>query len=97
MGLQIFTNWKIKSYDSILVMVDQLTKMIHYKRVKATITTFVLAKAIINMIMQYYGLLDSIVTDWGSLFNSNSGHLYATFLESNKDSQLSFIHGTIAK
>ena len=32
-GLPISTDWKGTSYDSILVIVDRLTKMVHYKPV----------------------------------------------------------------
>ena len=32
-GLPISTNWRDDSYDSILVIVDQLTKMMHYEQV----------------------------------------------------------------
>lgn len=30
-GLPVSTNWKGENYDSILVIVDRLTKMVHYK------------------------------------------------------------------
>ena len=36
-GTPISTNWKGDSYDSILVIVDWLTKMVQYKLVKITI------------------------------------------------------------
>ncbi len=35
--LPVSTNWKGKTYDSILVIIDRLTKMVHYKPVKVTI------------------------------------------------------------
>ena len=35
--LPILTDWKDDSYDFILVIVNQLTKMVHYKKVKVTI------------------------------------------------------------
>ena len=35
--LPISTNWKDDSYDSILVIVDRLMKMVHYKPIKVTI------------------------------------------------------------
>ena len=37
MGLPILTYWKGNSYDSILVIVNRLTKMVHYKPVKVVI------------------------------------------------------------
>ena len=36
-GLSILTDWKGDSYDSILVIVNRLTKMVPYKPVKITI------------------------------------------------------------
>ena len=69
-GLSILTNWKRDSYDYIIVIVDRLTKMIHYKPVKITINAPGLAEVIIDVIICYHGLPDSIVTDRGSLFTS---------------------------
>ena len=62
-GLRISTNWKENNYDFILVIVDRLTKMIHYEPVKITIDTLSLAEVIIDVVVYYHGLLDSIVTD----------------------------------
>ena len=69
-GLPISINWKGDSYDSILVIVNRLTKMVHYKPVKITFNAPGLAKVIINVIVRHHGLPDSIVTDQGSLFTS---------------------------
>ncbi len=68
--LPIFTDWKGETYDSILVIVDQLTKMVHYKPVKVTIDAPALAKVIIKAVVWHHGLLDSIVSDRGSVFTS---------------------------
>ena len=70
MGLPILTDWKGESYDSILVIVDRLTKMVHYKPVKITINALGLAEVIIDVTVRHHGLLNSIITDWGSLFTS---------------------------
>ena len=70
MGLPISTDWKGDSYDSILVIVNWLTKMVYYEPVKVTINTPSLAEVIINVVVRHHGLLDSIVTDRGSLFTS---------------------------
>ena len=67
-GLPISTNWKKDSYDSILVIVDRLTKMIHYKPVKIIIDVPGFSKVIINMVIQNHCFLDSIVTNRSSLF-----------------------------
>ena len=70
MGLPILTDWKGDSYDSILVIINWLTKMVHYKLVKITIDAPGLAEIIINVVVRHHGLTDSIVTDRGSFFTS---------------------------
>lgn len=57
-GLPVFTNWKGKTYDLILVIVNRFTKMVYYKLLNITIDVFGLTKVIIDKIMQYNGLLD---------------------------------------
>ncbi len=62
-GLPISTNWKGKTYDSILVIVDRLSKMIYYELVKVTINASALAEVIIEAVVRYHGLPNSIVSD----------------------------------
>ena len=69
-GLPISTDWKEDSYNSILVIVNRLTKMVHYKPVKVTINALGLAEVIIDVVVRHHGLPDLIVTDQGSLFTS---------------------------
>ena len=69
-GLPVLTNWKDETYDSILVIVDRLTKMVHYKPVKVTVNAFGLAKVIIDVVARHHGLPDSILSDRASVFNS---------------------------
>ncbi len=69
-SLSISANWKGDSYDSILVIIDQLTKMVHYVLIKVMIDTPSLANVITDVVIYYYGVLESIVTDQGSLFPS---------------------------
>ena len=69
-GLPISTNWKRDSYDSILVIVNWLTKMIHYEPVKVIIDAPGFAEVIIDVVIRHHGLPDSIVTDRGSIFTS---------------------------
>ena len=69
-GLPISTDWKGDSYDSILVIVDRLTKMVHYEPVKVTINAPGLAEVILDVVVRHHGLPDSIVSDRGSLFTS---------------------------
>ena len=79
-GLPISTDWKGDSYNSILVIVDWLTKMVHYKPVKVTIDAPGLAEVIIDVVMRHHGLSDLIVTDQGSLFTSKFWLLLCYFL-----------------
>ena len=69
-GLSISTNWKGGSYDSNLVIIDWLIKMVYYEPVKITINDPSLAEVIQDMVVRYYDLLDFILTDWDSLFTS---------------------------
>ena len=69
-GLLISTNWKEDNYDSILVIVDLLMKMVHYELVKVSIDAPGLAKVILNMVVWHHGLPNLIVSDRGSLFTS---------------------------
>ena len=66
--LLVFTNWKGKTNGSILIIVNWLTKMIHYKPVKVIINASSLVEVIIKIIVQYYGLINSIMSDCGSVF-----------------------------
>ena len=69
-GLPISTDWKGDSYDSILVIVDRLTKMVHYEPVKVTIDAPGLAEVILDVVVWHHSLPDSIVSDRDSLFTS---------------------------
>ena len=69
-GLPISTNWKGDSYDFILVIVDRLTKIVHYKPIKVTIDAPGLAEVILDVVVRHHGLPDSIVFDRDSLFKS---------------------------
>ena len=69
-GLLLSADWKGDCYDSILVIVNQLTKMVHYEQVKVTIDAPGLAEIILDVVVWHYGLPNSIVTNKGSLFTS---------------------------
>ena len=62
-GLLILANEKGDSYNSILVIVNQLTKIVYYEPIKVTVNAPSLAKVIINVVVHYHGVLESIVTD----------------------------------
>ncbi len=80
-GLPASTNWKGETYDSILVIVDRLTKMVYYEPVKVTIDAPALAEVIIEAVVQHHGLPDSIVSDRGSVFTSKFWSSLWFFLE----------------
>ncbi len=61
--LPISTNWKGETYNSILVIVDKLMKIVHYEPVKVTIDAPGLVKVIIEVVVRHHSLLDSIVSD----------------------------------
>lgn len=50
-GLPIFSDWKKNTYDSILVTVDRLTKMVYYEPVKVTINVVGQADIIKDMMV----------------------------------------------
>ena len=50
-GLPLTVDWKDNSYNLILIIVDQLTKMVHYKLVKVTIDALWLAEVIIDVVI----------------------------------------------
>ena len=83
-GLLISANWKSDSYNSILVKVDQLTKMVYHIPVKVKINALGLAKVIIDVVVYYYGVLESIMTNQGSLFTSKFWSLLCYFLRIKK-------------
>ena len=76
----ISANWKSNSCDLILVIIDQLTKMVYYKPIKVIINVPSLAEVIINVIVHYYGVLELIVTDWDLLFTLKFWFLLCYFL-----------------
>lgn len=66
----MLTNWKSETYDTILVIVDWLTKMVYYEPVKVTINAPGLAKLNIDMVVRYYSLPESIIIKQKSVFTS---------------------------
>ena len=67
--LPILTDEKKNSYNSIFIIINWITKMVYYKPVNVTINTLNWAKDIINMIIRYHSLLNSIVTNQKLLFS----------------------------
>ena len=60
-GLPILINWKRDSYDSILIIIDWLTKVVYYHLVKITINASGFAKIIIDVVVRHHGFSNSIV------------------------------------
>ena len=79
--LSLSVNLKGDSYNVVLVIVDRLTKTIHYELVKVTIDILGLAEMIINMVIRYHGVPESIVIDQGSLFTLKLWFLLCYFLD----------------
>ncbi len=61
--LPISINWKNNSYNLTLVIVDQLAKTVHYKPIKIIIDTSNLGEVDLNVVVRYYNLLNSIMSD----------------------------------
>ena len=78
--LLISTNWKGDNYNFILVIVEWLTKIVHYKPVKITIHALGLTRVIIDMVVWHHGLPDSIMTNESSFFISKFWSLLCYFL-----------------
>ena len=68
--LPLSTDWKGDNYDLILVIVNQLTKMVYYEPVKVTIDAARLAEVSLDIIVWHYGLPNSIVTNRSLFFTS---------------------------
>ncbi len=89
-GLPISADWKGDSYNSILVIVDRLTKMVHYVPVKVTIDASGLAKVMIDVVVRHHGVPESIVMDRGSLFTSKFWSSLCYFLGIKKKLSTAF-------
>ena len=79
-GLLLSVDWKSDSYNSILVIVDRLTKIVHYKPVKVSIDTPGLAEVIIDVVVWYHGLPNSSVTNKSFFFTWKFWSLLCYFL-----------------
>lgn len=79
--LIVFTNWKSKSYDSILVIINSLVKMLYYKPIKIKINILGLIKVNIHVIIRYYNLFDSIFSNLVLVFISKFKSLLCHLLD----------------
>lgn len=69
-GLPLLVNWKSNSYNAILVIINYLINIVYYESVKTTIDIVGLAEVIIDVMVEHYGLSESIISNKDSLFNS---------------------------
>lgn len=60
-----------EEYDSILVMVDRLTKYTHFIPYIKSITAEELAHLVLDRLIRYHGIPKSFITDRDKLFTSN--------------------------
>ena len=58
--------------------------MVHFKPVKITIDAPDLAEVIMDVVVRYHGLPNSIITDWSSLFTLKFWSSLCYFLEIKK-------------
>ena len=79
-SLPISTDWKGDNYDSILVIIERLMKIVHYMPIKVTIDAPGLTEVIINLVVRYHGFWDLIITIWGLLFTLKFLSLLCYFL-----------------
>ena len=79
-GLPILTNEKGDRYNSILIIIDWLIKMVYYKPVKVTINISGLAEVIIDVVVRHHSLSDSIITDRRLIFTLKFWSLLCHFL-----------------
>ena len=89
-GLPQSADWWSDGYDSILVIVERLTKIVHYEPMQTTITTLALAEVILNIIVWHYSLADSIVSNRGSVFTSKFWSSLCYFLSIKERLSTSF-------
>ena len=79
--LPISTNWKSKSYNFILVIIDRLTKIVYYESVKVIVNAPELAKVIFNIVVQHHSLPNLIVSNKSLLFTFKFWSLLCYFLD----------------
>jgi transposase InsO family protein len=60
-----------KAFNSIFVVVDQLTKMAHFMPCNKTVTGEETARFFMDNIYKYHGLPNNIISNRGSQFTSN--------------------------
>lgn len=90
-GFSLSVNQNRNSYNWILVIVDYLTIMVHYKLYKTTINITGLAKVIITIVVGHHGLSKLIISDEDFWFISNFWFLRCQFLSIKQKLSITFI------
>lgn len=91
-GLPLLVVGNDNSYDIILVIIDRLIKIMYYKPIKTIIDRASLAAVIIDIIVRYYSLPESIIVTGALFLLQGSGFYYTIFLISSKSFSLYFIY-----
>lgn len=68
-SLLILTNSKDKTYNFILIIINPLLKMIHYKQDKVTNNASDFTKVIIDIVKRYHVFINLIISNGSSNFN----------------------------
>ena len=89
-GLPLSADWKGDSYDSNLVIVNRLTKIVQYEPVKLTIDAPRLAEIIIDVVIRHHGPPDSIISDRGAIFTFKFWSLLCYFLSIKRRLSITF-------
>lgn len=66
--LLLLEDWKDNSYDTILVIINCLIKIVHYEPVITMIDVINLTKIIINIVVKHHSLMELIMSNWDLLF-----------------------------
>lgn len=74
--LPISINWKDEVYNSILVIVDCLKKIVYYKSVNILIDSLGLGEGMFDKVIKHHDLPDSIVSNQTQFSLSNFGLSY---------------------
>ena len=91
MGLLVSTNWKGESYDSILIIIDWLTIMVHYELVKVTIDALGLTGVILDMVVGTTACLTQLCLIEACYSSWSFDHYSVTSLTLNASYQARFI------
>lgn len=62
-SLLLLMNWKVHSYEVILVIVYYVIKMIYYKPVKIILDIAGIVEIMINIVVKHYSLSESIISN----------------------------------